>query len=121
MNFSLRKSKVDERTMKKIESMLYNHEIGPDGLKVFFKYDIDLQSAIFIERVMDALMLSEEGLISKMKSGEVDLNDEILGLMLDYSIDEDTAIKVQELIDEGVDPDEAIDFVYELMEKGSNN
>jgi len=41
-------------------------------------------------------------------------DEEIKQLMDDYDIDEDTAEKAQELIDEGLDEDEAIELADEL-------
>ncbi len=41
-------------------------------------------------------------------------NEEILRLMLDHDIDKDTAERVQELIDEGFDEDEAVELADEI-------
>lgn len=43
-----------------------------------------------------------------------DENEDIKRLMKDHLIDEDTAEKAQELIDEGLDEDEAIELADEL-------
>lgn len=40
-------------------------------------------------------------------------NEEIQRLMQEHEIDEDTAEKAQELIDEGLDEDEAVEIVEE--------
>jgi hypothetical protein len=41
-------------------------------------------------------------------------DEEIAQLMEDHDIDEDTAEKVQELIDEGLDEDDAVELADEL-------
>jgi len=41
-------------------------------------------------------------------------DEEIKRLMDDYDFDEETAEKVQELIDEGIDEEEAIEMVEDL-------
>ena len=41
-------------------------------------------------------------------------DEEILRLMKDYDIDQDIAEKAQELIDEGIDEDEAIELAEEI-------
>lgn len=46
-------------------------------------------------------------------SGGVE-NEDVRRLMKDHLIDEDTAEKAQELIDEGLDEDEAIELAEEL-------
>ncbi len=42
------------------------------------------------------------------------MDDEVHRLMQDHDIDEDTAEKVQELIDEGLDEGDAIELVDEV-------
>lgn len=42
------------------------------------------------------------------------MNPEVHRLMQEHKIDEDTAEKVQELIDEGLDEDEAIELADEI-------
>ncbi len=42
------------------------------------------------------------------------MEDEVRRLMEDYEIDEDTAEKAQELIDDGLDEDEAVELANEL-------
>lgn len=42
------------------------------------------------------------------------MDDEIKQLMEDHDIDEDIAEKAQELIDEGLDEDEAVEIAEEL-------
>jgi len=42
------------------------------------------------------------------------MDEETRRLMRDHEIDEDTATKVQELIDEGLDEDDAIELADEL-------
>ncbi|MFA5067686.1 MAG: hypothetical protein WC466_06615 [Candidatus Izemoplasmatales bacterium] len=41
-------------------------------------------------------------------------DEEIRRLMEDYDIDADTAERVQELIDEGIDEDDAVELVDEI-------
>ena len=41
-------------------------------------------------------------------------DEEVQRLMKDHDIDEDTAEKAQELIDEGIDEDEAIELADEI-------
>jgi hypothetical protein len=41
-------------------------------------------------------------------------DEEVAQLMEDHDIDEDTAEKVQELIDEGLDEDDAVELADEL-------
>ena len=41
-------------------------------------------------------------------------NEEVKQLMTDHDIDEDTAEKAQELIDEGLDEDDAVELADEL-------
>ncbi len=43
-----------------------------------------------------------------------DIDEDKLILMKDHDIDEDTADKVQELMDEGFDEDDAVEFADEL-------
>jgi hypothetical protein len=40
--------------------------------------------------------------------------DEIIRLMKEHDIDKDTAERVQELIDEGLDEDDAVEFADEI-------
>jgi hypothetical protein len=42
------------------------------------------------------------------------MEDEVRRLMEDYEIDEDTAEKVQELIDDGLDEEDAVELADEL-------
>ncbi len=42
------------------------------------------------------------------------MNDEIKRLQKEYEVDEDVAEQAQELIDEGLDEDEAIEIAEEL-------
>jgi hypothetical protein len=45
---------------------------------------------------------------------EVVVDEEIARLMEEHDIDEDTAEKVQELVDEGLDEDDAVELADEL-------
>ena len=45
---------------------------------------------------------------------DVPENEDIKQLMEDHDIDEDTAEKAQELIDEGLDEDEAVELADEI-------
>lgn len=53
-----------------------------------------------------------------MNDGDSELegveNDDIRRLMKDHDIDEDTAEKAQELIDDGLDEDEAVELADEV-------
>jgi len=49
----------------------------------------------------------------EIREGEPE-NEETIRLMEDHDIDEDTAEKVQELIDEGFDEDDAVELADEL-------
>ncbi|KKR30202.1 MAG: hypothetical protein UT61_C0011G0025 [Candidatus Woesebacteria bacterium GW2011_GWA1_39_8] len=45
---------------------------------------------------------------------ELPEDEEIQRLMLDHDVDEETAEKAQELIDEGIDEDEAIELAEDM-------
>ncbi|MEK7126402.1 MAG: hypothetical protein AAB835_02860 [Patescibacteria group bacterium] len=49
-----------------------------------------------------------------VENGNGPEDEEVQRLMSDHDIDEDTAEKAQELIDEGIDEDEAIELAEEI-------
>lgn len=52
-----------------------------------------------------------EGYCGEIDANENEIDSEIKTIMLNHDIDQDTAERVQELIDEGLDEDEAAEFV----------
>jgi hypothetical protein len=64
--------------------------------------------------VRDGLLCIKDKEMNDEKVNENPTDEEATRLMAEHDIDEDTAEKVQELVDEGLDEEDAVEIAQEL-------